>query len=436
MELRRSIYTAFIEWKKQPKRLALLVTGARQVGKTHAIRQFGNAEYKCFLEINFVETPSAMSIFAGDLDANTLIASLTAFSNNPLIPRKTLVFLDEIQECPRARTAMKFLVEDGRFDYIASGSLLGVQYKDVPSYPVGYEMHTRMYPLSLEEFYWASGFQDEILKLVKDCIKDKQPIPSAVHERLLKGFSQYTITGGMPAAVVAFFETQDTKTVQEIQRAILDLYKQDISKYGSNKTHIRRIFESIPAELDKKNKRFKLSDLSKTARMERYESDFMWLIDAGVALPCYNVSAPIEPLSINEQRNLFKLFLCDIGLLSSQMPSKVRLEFLQGELSANWGSILENAIAQEMVAHDIQLRYFDKTKYGEVDFLLSTSEGVIPIEAKSGNDYKAHKALTNIMNVSEWKIDEAIVLCKGNVSTIGDVTYLPWYAAMLFDRDE
>ncbi len=435
MELERSVYATFAEWKRQPERLALLVTGARQIGKTYAIRKFGTAEYESFLEMNFIETPSAMSIFEGDLDATTLIASLTAYSSTPLIPGETLVFFDEIQECPRARTALKFLVEDGRFDYIASGSLLGVQYKNVPSYPVGYERHIQMHPLSLEEFYWASGIQKETLELAKSLMRKGQAIPSAVHGRLMHAFSQYMVMGGMPAAVSAFLETQDTKRVQEIQASILDLYKQDISKYGANKPHIRRIFESIPAELDKKNKRFKLSDLSKTARMERYASDFMWLIDAGVALPCYNVSAPVEPLAINEQHNLFKLFLCDIGLLASQMSSTVRLEFLQGELSANWGSILENAVAQELTAHGIKLRYFDKAKYGEVDFLLSTPQGTLPVEAKSGNDYESHKALSNIMDVREWKVDRAIVLCKGNVRLSERIAYLPWYAVMLLHEE-
>lgn len=430
MSLKRSIYTTFAEWKSQPKRLALLVTGARQVGKTYAIREFGNSAYDCFLEINFIETPSAMAIFDGDLDADTIIMSLTAFSDKPLAPGKTLVFLDEIQECPRARTAMKFLVEDGRFDYIASGSLVGVSYKEVPSYPVGYERHVHMYPLALEEFCWAVGIQPETLDVVKGSIKERQIVPEAIHERMLKMFCQYMVVGGMPAAVNAFLETQDLQQVQQIQQAIVDLYKQDISKYGSNKVHIRRIFEAIPAELDKKNKRFKLSDLAKSARMERYESDFMWLIDAGVALPCYNVSAPVQPLAINTQRNLFKLFMCDIGLLSSQTASTARLDLLQGKLNVNWGSVLENAIAQELTAHGIGLRYFDKSKYSEVDFLLEDKNRIVPVEAKSGNDFKTHKALSNIMAVSEWRINEAVVLCKGNVLQSDKIAYLPWYAMM------
>lgn len=430
MLLRRSAYQALLDWKNQPEHLALLITGARQVGKTFLVREFGKAEYQCFLEINFIETPSAMTIFDGDLDAKTLIASLTVFSDVPLIPGSTLVFFDEIQECPRARAAIKFLVEDGRFDYIESGSLLGVRYKEVPSYPVGYERHLRMYPLSFEEYCWSAGIQQETMDLAQERIEARKPVPEAIHTRLMKTFYQYMLIGGMPAAVSLFLETQDTKRVQDIQEAILDLYKQDIAKYGSNKTHIRRIFESMPAELDKKNKRFKLSDLSKSARMERYESDFMWLVDAGVALPCYNVTAPVGPLAINTQHTLFKLFLSDIGLLAAQMSSSVRLELLQGDLSVNWGSVLENAIAQELTAHGLELRYFDKSKYGEVDFLIESEGNIVPVEAKSGNDYQVHKTLRNIMTVKEWKLNEAIVLCKGNVKQDEEVSYLPWYAMM------
>ena len=435
MSLRRKIRSTLKDWKTQPNRPALLVTGARQIGKTYSIREFGTTEYDCYLEINFIETPSAMAIFEGDLDARTLIASLTAFSDRPLVPGKTLIFLDEIQECPRARTAMKFLVEDGRFDYIESGSLLGVQYKEVPSYPVGYERIVRMYPLSLEEFYWAIGVQQETLDLAWRATVELREVPEAIHARLLKAFCEYVVVGGMPAAVSTFLRTQDMGLVKEVQGSILDLYKQDIAKYGTRKAHIRSIFEFIPAELDKKNKRFKLSDLAKTARMEHYASDFIWLADAGVALPCYNVTAPVAPLAINTQHNLFKLYLCDIGLLAAQVTSSERLDLLQGRLGVNWGSILENAIAQELAAHGISLHYFDKSKYGEVDFLVEEDATIVPIEVKSGNDFRAHKALTNIMDVDEWQLGEAVVLCKGNVGRAGNVTYLPWYAAMFMRKD-
>lgn len=435
MALQRKAYDDFLKWKSAPDRRALLVTGARQVGKTYLIREFGRNEYEVFLEINFIETPKAREIFEGDLDADTLVANLTAFTKVPLVPGQTLVFFDEIQECPRARTAMKFLVEDGRFDYIESGSLLGVSYKEVPSYPVGYEQHLRMYPLTLREFFDAIGQNDQTLELVRERMRNREPIPTAIHERLLRAFSLYMVVGGMPAAVERFNETSDLSHVLAVQQDIVDLYRQDIAKYGDDRAHIKMIFDAIPEELDKKNKRFKLSDLAKSARMERYASDFMWVADAGVGLPCYNVKAPELPLSLNTQHNLFKLFLCDVGLLSAQTSGDARFDLLQGNLAVNWGSMLENAIAQELTAHGFDLRYFDKAKYGEVDFVIEKGSKSLPIEAKSGKDYEKHKALDNVMAVREWGIDSAIVFCRGNVREEGKVLYLPWYAVMFIEKE-
>lgn len=353
----------------------------------------------------------------------------------PLVPGQTLVFFDEIQECPRARTAMKFLVEDGRFDYIESGSLLGVSYKEVPSYPVGYEQHLRMYPLTLREFFDAMGQNDQTLELVRERMRNREPIPTAIHERLLRAFSLYMVVGGMPAAVERFNETSDLSHVLAVQQDIVDLYRQDIAKYGDDRPHIKMIFDAIPEELDKKNKRFKLSDLAKSARMERYASDFMWVADAGVGLTCYNVKAPELPLSLNTQHNLFKLFLCDVGLLSAQTSGDARFDLLQGNLAVSWGSMLENAIAQELTAHGFDLRYFDKAKYGEVDFVIEKGSKALPIEAKSGKDYEKHKALDNVMAVREWGIDSAIVFCRGNVREEGKVLYLPWYAVMFIEKE-
>lgn len=435
MSLVRSAYESMLRWKASPGKGALLVTGARQVGKTYLIREFGRSAYEVFLEINFIETPKAKEIFEGDLDADTLIANLTAFTNVALVAGQTLVFFDEIQECPRARTAMKFLVEDGRFDYIESGSLLGVSYKEVPSYPVGYEQRLRMYPLTLREFFCAIGQSEQALELVRERVRKREPVPTAIHERLLRAFSLYMVVGGMPAAVKRFNETSDLSQVMAVQRDIVDLYRQDIAKYGKDKPHIKMIFDAIPEELDKKNKRFKLTDLAKTARMERYASDFMWIADAGVGLPCYNVKAPELPLSLNTQHNLFKLFLCDVGLLSAQASGDVRFDLLRGNLSVNWGGMLENAVAQELTAHGFDLRYFDKTKYGEVDFVVEKGSAVLPIEVKSGKDYEKHKALDNVVAVEEWRVEQAVVLCRGNVRESGGILYLPWYAAMFLEKD-
>ena len=433
--LKRAAYERLVSWKKDPHHRALLVDGARQVGKTYLVRAFAQRHYGTTIEINFVESPEAKAIFAGNLDADTLIPQLSAFSGTALTPGDTLIFLDEIQECPRARTAIKFLVEDGRFDYIESGSLLGVTYENVPSLPVGYESELTLYPLSFEEFCWALGENETALEMARACFKEEAAAPAVIHQKLMELFKYYLIVGGMPAAVARFAQTRDIAQVQSVQKDILKLYRADIVKYARNKAHVGAIFDAIPAELSKKNKRFKLSDLAKSARMERYASDFMWVADAGVGLTCYNVKAPELPLSLNTQHNLFKLFLCDVGLLSAQTSGDARFDLLQGNLAVSWGSMLENAIAQELTAHGFDLRYFDKAKYGEVDFVIEKGSKALPIEAKSGKDYEKHKALDNVMAVREWGIDSAIVFCRGNVREEGKVLYLPWYAVMFIEKE-
>lgn len=355
---------------------------------------------------------------------------MTTFADEPLLPGKTLVFFDEIQECPRARTAIKFLVDDGRFDYIESGSLLGVSYKEVPSYPVGYEESIQMHPLDLEEFFWANGVQPEIIDSVKKSFGKKEPLIDALHDRLSKLFYYYLAVGGMPAAVQAFVETSDLAQVVSIQKNILAQYRQDITRYSSNKMHIHAIFDAIPSELDRKNKRFKLSNLSKSARMERYESDFMWLIDAGVALPCYNVVQPQMPLAINTQHNLFKLYFCDVGLLSAAISNGIQLDLIQGNVGINWGSILENALAQQLVSNGLSLRYYDKPKIGEIDFLIRYENAIVPLEAKSGKSFRQHASLDNIMAVKEWGLKDSYVFCSSNIERMESVTYVPWYAIM------
>ncbi len=435
MVIQRNLFRQLKEWKDRAGHKALLLDGARQVGKTFAVRQFAAENYEVFLEINFVKTPGAKAIFEGDLDAATLIMGLTAYSGTTLVPGKTLLFFDEVQDCPRARTAIKFLVDDGRFDYVESGSLLGVTYQHVDSLPVGYEEELRVYPLTFAEFAVAAGIQPDVLEEARRaCGAATQVIP-AVNDRLLRAFRIYMAVGGMPAAVQEFVDTGDLARVLEVQRGILTLYRQDVVQYAPNKAHVNAIFDSIPSQLDKKNRRFKLTDLARTARMERYESDFMWLADAGVALPCYNVSAPVVPLRVNMQHNLFKLFLCDCGLLSAASTGAVQFDIIQGDISVNQGSFLENVVAQELLANGFDLSYYDKSKIGEIDFVLQRGSAVLSIEAKSGADFKVHRALDNLMGVEEWGLNQAIVLCNGNVEKEGRVTYLPWYAVSFIEQE-
>jgi len=436
MSLHRTVTDRMTSWYRNPAHKALLVTGARQVGKTYAIREFIRHHYEASLEINFVETPQAASIFEGNLDANTLIANLTAFSSKPLTPGRSAIFFDEIQECPRARTAIKFLVDDGRFDYVESGSLLGVLYREVPSLPVGYENVVRMYPLGLREFFVALGVQPEVFDLIKECFDSGRQVPQAIHERLLRMTRLYLACGGMPAAVDQLARTQDLALVLQTQRDIVELYRQDIARYAPKKPHVKSIFDAIPSEILGSNKRFTLRDLAPTARMERYASDFMWLVDAGVALPCYNVRTPQLPLALNEQHSLFKLYPFDVGLLGSMLERSVQFELVQGNAGINNGALLETLAAQELVANGYDLRYFDKSRYGEVDFVLPARDAALPVEIKSGSDYRAHKALNNIMAVSEWGMHKALVFCPGNVQDEGPIRYLPWYMLMFCEPAE
>lgn len=339
--------------KNQKKKKALCIIGARQIGKTTIIREFAKEQYEHFVEINFILDKGAEKIFEGKLDANTIIENLTAFKMKELEPGKTLIFLDEIQECPNARCAIKFLVEDGRFDYIESGSLLGVRYKEVPSYAVGFEEIVYMYPMNFKEYLTANGVQESTLKTLQTCYEKHEAVPKVMHETLLKLFATYIVVGGMPDVVQTYVTTHDVGKVIQLQRSILELYRQDISKYSKSteKIKIKTIFDSIASQLDDKNIRFFLNRIDENGRMNRYENAFLWLSDVGVALPSYNVTEPQPPLQLNEKRNLFKLFMGDTGLLCASCMENIQFELLQGNMEVNMGSILENVFAQIIKAN-------------------------------------------------------------------------------------
>ncbi|MBT1175051.1 ATP-binding protein [Bifidobacterium sp. LC6] len=431
--LYRKAWDRLLKWKtNSASSHALMLTGARQIGKTTLVREFAKQHYKYFAELNFLTDPKASMIFNGPLDAQTIIANLTAYLRKPLGSGNTLVLFDEIQECPRARTAIKFLVEDGRFDYIETGSLLGVRVKEVPSYPVGFEEQYRMFPMDFEEFCLANGVQPETIDLLHEHFRTKRPINDSMHETMMRLFQLYVVVGGMPEVVQRYVDTHDIAQVSQLQRDILALYRLDIAQYSSKADHtkIRAIFDAIPSQLDDRNRRFVLADLNKNARQNRYASSFLWLADAGVALPCYNVSSPTAPLEANEKHSLFKLFMNDTGLLCSALMSNVQFALLQGELDMNLGSIAENVVAQELTAHGFTTHYFDAKRYGEVDFVVQSGTEIIPIEVKSGNDWTRYKALNNILAVDEWGIKQAQVLCKGNIRQDGPITYMPLYMTM------
>lgn len=436
--LKREILEKLISWKNQEKKKALCIIGARQIGKTTIIREFAKEQYEHFVEINFILDKGAEKIFEGKLDANTIIENLTAFKMQRLEPGKTLIFLDEIQECPNARCAMKFLVEDGRFDYIESGSLLGVRYKEVPSYAVGFEEITYMYPMNFKEYLIANGVQQSTLKTLQTCYEKQEPVPQVMHETLLKLFATYIVVGGMPDVVQTYVTTHDIGNVIQLQRSILELYRQDISKYseGAEKIKIKAIFDSIASQLDDKNRRFFLNRIDENGRMNRYENAFLWLSDAGVALPSYNVTEPQPPLQLNEKRNLFKLFMGDTGLLCASCMENIQFELLQGNMEVNMGSILENAFAQIIKANGFSLNYFESKRYGELDFVIQNGMKVDLLEIKSGNDYQKHSALNKVSAVENWDFGKKIVFYKGNVMKNEGIEYYPWYLSMFYQLEK
>ena len=435
--LRRKAYEYFLKWKNQKEKKALCVTGARQIGKTTLIREFGRRNYEHFVELNFVTEKDAGAIFSGSLDANTIITTLSAYTRKPMEPGRTLVLLDEVQECPEARTAIKFLVEDGRFDYIESGSLMGVRHKEVASYPVGFEELYRMYPMDFEEFLWANGVQQSPIDYLRGCFDKLAPVSQAVHETMKKLFLSYIVVGGMPEAVQLYVDTHDIAKVAALQTDILELYRLDISKYaqGNDKLKIRAIFDSIPSQLNAKNRRFVLTDVDAKGRQLRYANSFQWLAQAGVSLPCYNVSEPKAPLALNEKHSLFKLFMGDVGLLCAACMENVQFSILQGDLEINMGSILENVIAQQIKSAGLSLHFFDAKKYGELDFVIQNGLRIQLVEVKSGKDYKKHASLDRVRQVKEWQAEKSYVFCQGNIEEADGVTYLPWYEIMFLQPD-
>lgn len=415
---------------------ALLITGARQIGKTFSIRQFGK-EFKSFVEINFIENQDAKELFREAKSSNDILLRLSAISSVPLIKGETLVFFDEVQECPEIVTAIKFLVDEGSYRYILSGSLLGVELKDLRSEPVGYMGVKDMYPLDFEEFVTSVGVGCSVMDSIREAWRNRTAVDEFVHNKLMELFRLYLIVGGMPAAVSKYLESNNLQEVLAVQKDIVRMYMRDISKYDpDNKLYIEDIFKLIPPELNAKNKRFILKSLNEHAKFDRFENSFLWLANAGVALPVYNVEEPKTPLQLSRSRNLFKLFQSDVGLLASQYADGIQLRIIKGDKDINFGSIYENAVAQELVAHGLVPYYYNNKKRGELDFVIELNGKVLPIEVKSGKDYETHRALSNIMDCEEYDLPEAVVFCNANLSVSGRIVYAPVYMIMFFEKDE
>ena len=424
----------YIKRYYETTRNALLVIGARQIGKTYSIREFGKS-FKSFVEINFIDNPEAVEVFRGAKGSADILFRLSAMTTIPLIKGETLIFFDEVQKCPEMVTAIKFLVDEGSYRYILSGSLLGVELKDLRSEPVGYMGIKDMYPLDFEEFISCVGINDKIIDSLRNAWESRVAVAEFVHSKIMELFRLYLVVGGMPAAVSKYVESNNLQAVMAVQQDIIRLYKRDIAQYDpDNKLYIEEIFNLIPPELDAKNKRFILKKLNENAKFERYQNSFLWLKNAGVALSVYNVEEPKIPLLLARSRNLFKLFQNDIGLLAAQYAEGIQLRIIRGEKNINFGSVYENAVAQELVAHGIEPYYYNNKKRGELDFVIELDGKVLPIEVKSGKDYEVHRALSNIMDCKEYDLSEAVVFCNDNLRVEGKLVYAPIYMVMFLEK--
>lgn len=412
---------------------ALLVTGARQTGKTWLIRdEIDKSKYVKF-EVNFIDQPDMIEYLNTQMSAEEFLIKLKMIMPENCKPHETIVFFDEIQKCPEIVTKIKFLVDEGSFRYVMSGSLLGVELKGIASAPVGYLSVLKMYPMDFEEFMIANSVSNTTLDMLKEKFDTISPVDEFIHQKLVYMFFVYLIVGGMPDAVKTYIETKDIREVDKVQRDIVELYKEDFSQYEleDKKLKLKSIYDIIPAELNKQNKKFVFTMLNKELKFDRYENSFLWLKDAGVALPVYNVEAPVVPLMVSKCSNVFRLFSSDIGLLTSAYPAETKMELINKNGEVNNGAHFENAVAQQLTANGLEPYFCKKKNVGELDFVIEMNGKVVPIEVKSGKAYKSHKALNNFMDVPDYHMEKAYVFSVGNVEKEGKVIYLPIYMCYL-----
>lgn len=430
--LKRKVVEQLENWKANHGKQALLITGARQVGKSFIIDSFARDNYEHFVSFDLIAQPDLCAAMNECKNADELFMVLSAFGGSEFIAGDTCVLIDEVQECKEAVTLVKYLVSREGFDLILSGSLLGVELQDVRSQPVGYLRTIEMFPLDFEEFCWAMDVGSDALDHVRNCFESMSCVLQPINDRLLSLFHQYLMVGGMPAAVQEFANSRNLSEVKRIQGDIVTHYRADIVKYArERKLVIKDIYDQLPAQLDSQSKRFNFSALAPKGTYERYTEDFLWLVDASVALSVCNVTEPRHPLKLVEQRSFFKLFANDVGLLCAMAEVDVVKSVLSDRLGVNYGSIYENAVAQELVAHGHALRFFRSKAMGELDFVIESGRGwALPIEVKSGKDYKRHSALSKALSMPNYAIERAVVLCEDNVETSGKVCYLPAYMVM------
>ena len=434
--LNRKIEIKISAWIKNSKK-ALLIDGARQVGKTYIIRKVLEKEGCEYIEFNLLKNPVLADLLAKSETVDDMIANLSLFAERPFKKGKTFLFFDEIQEFKELATKIKFWVDEGSFRYIFSGSLLGVELKNIKSAPVGYLKTYTMYPLDFEEFLQIYNFSEDLRSSLYRSFIDRKPVNDTVHQRMMQIFNMYLNVGGMPAAVQKFQETRSLEDVISEHDDIVLQYKKDFTHYEveEKKPYLTQIYDLIPAELNDCNKRFNFADLKKGLRYSRSEDNFIWLASAGVALPVYNVVEPSIPLLLNEKSSLFKLFLSDVGMLTTLYGRATKIQLLSENQDINNGALYENAVAQELKAHGFKLYYYNSKKFGELDFVIEYNGKILPIEVKSGKNYQRHSALSNVMEVSNYSIEEAYVFSNYNVEVKGNLVYYPIYMLMFMENE-
>ena len=431
--LKRKITQKIEKWYKNSE-TALLIDGARQIGKTTIIEDFLETNQIKYAKLNLYENKAAREAFNTSTDTAQLLLRICSLCS---ITDEKVIFIDEIQEADDAITPIKFLVEDSSFRYIFSGSLLGVKMQEILSVPVGFLTTFKMYPMDFEEFLWANRVGEKTVGYLKERFEKREPVDEIIHQQMMAVFNVYLAVGGMPKAVTTFLSSKNITKVNMALRDIDEGYRADIAKYKKDqKFLIQEIYDLIPSELNAQNKRFIIKDLNEKARYYRYETSLVWLKNSGVGLFVFNVDNPVSPLKDSKERTLFKLFLCDTGLLSYKLFNGRQAVLLNGDAHLNFGSIYESVAAQELKAHNFSLFYNSDKKRGEIDFLIEKEGKVIPIEIKSGKDYKRHSALTSLLSNDDFGYEYGYVFYNGNVEIKSKFIYMPIYMISFLENLE
>lgn len=419
----------------------LLIDGARQVGKTYLIRYVGQKLFENFIEINLVEDSLGDRLFAETRTVEDLYLQISMLAGERMKQKEnTLIFLDEIQAYPHLLTLLKFLSQDGNFTFIASGSLLGVTLSQTTSIPMGSIRKVRMFPLDFEEFLYANGMSRMAVSAMRKKFEKREALDEATHNKMMDFFRKYLLVGGLPDAVNSYLSDHNIQLVREIQREIHDYYAADASKYDEEKKlKIRRIYDLIPSNMENKKKRVvaKRIEGKKGKRFGDYQDEFDYLVSAGIALNVRAISTPVFPLLESSGKNLLKLYLNDVGILTGLLYGNNIRAVLSDQTSVNLGSVYESVVASELIAHGYQLFYYDNRTKGEVDYLIDDYESLsaVPIEVKSGKDYTVHSALNTFVQNEDYHIKKAFVVSnERRVTTQGKVTYLPIYDIMFFQN--